>query len=65
LQKAPLPFDSVNDFAPVATLARTGLFLVVHPALPVANLKQSSRSLLFLSGERQPSGFVRTSHSMP
>lgn len=40
LQKAPLPFDSVKDFAPVATLARTGLFLVVHPALPVANLKQ-------------------------
>lgn len=40
LQKAPLPFDSVNDFAPVATLARTGLFLVVHPALPVSNLKQ-------------------------
>ena len=40
LQKAPLPFDSVSDFAPVGTLARTGLFLVVHPALPVANLKQ-------------------------
>jgi tripartite-type tricarboxylate transporter receptor subunit TctC len=40
LQKAALPFDSVNDFAPVATLARTGLFLVVHPALPVSNLKQ-------------------------
>ena len=40
LTKAPLPFDSINDFAPVATLARTGLFLVVHPALPVNNLKQ-------------------------
>ncbi len=40
LQKAPLPFDSINDFAPVATLARTGLFLIVNPALPVTNLKQ-------------------------
>ncbi|MDB5923011.1 MAG: hypothetical protein JWN13_1947 [Betaproteobacteria bacterium] len=40
LTKAPLPFDSINDFAPVATLARTGLFLVVHPALPVNTLKQ-------------------------
>jgi tripartite-type tricarboxylate transporter receptor subunit TctC len=40
LTKASLPFDSLNDFAPVATLARTGLFLVVHPALPVSSLKQ-------------------------
>lgn len=40
LTKGALPFHSINDFAPVATLARTGLFLVVHPALPVNNLKQ-------------------------
>ena len=40
IQKAPLPFDSVNDFAPIATLARTGLFLVVHPSLPVKNVKE-------------------------
>ncbi len=32
LSKAPLPFDSIKDFAPVASLARTGLFLVVNPA---------------------------------
>lgn len=31
LAKTPLPFHSINDFQPVATLARTGLFLVVRP----------------------------------
>ena len=36
LTKAPLPFDSLKDFAPVASLARTGLFLVVTPSLPGA-----------------------------
>jgi tripartite-type tricarboxylate transporter receptor subunit TctC len=40
LSKAPLPFDSLKDFAPVASLARTGLFLVVTPALPAASLKE-------------------------
>ena len=40
LTKTPLPFDSIRDFQPVATLARTGLFLVVTPSLPAANLKE-------------------------
>ena len=40
LTKTPLPFDSIKDFQPVATLARTGLFLVVTPSLPAANLKE-------------------------
>jgi len=40
LSKAPLPFDSIRDFQPVATLARTGLFLVVTPSLPAADLKE-------------------------
>jgi tripartite-type tricarboxylate transporter receptor subunit TctC len=40
LSKAPLPFDSIRDFAPVASLARTGLFLVVHPALPAKTLQE-------------------------
>ena len=40
LTKAPLPFDSIRDFQPVATLARTGLFLVVTPSLPAADLKE-------------------------
>ena len=44
LTKAPLPFDSINDFAPVATLARTGLFLVVTPRCRPAICRSSSRS---------------------
>src|SRR5258706_12398555 len=40
LTKAPLPFDSIKDFQPVATLARTGLFLVVTPSLPAADLRE-------------------------
>jgi tripartite-type tricarboxylate transporter receptor subunit TctC len=40
LTKEPLPFDSIRDFQPVATLARTGLFLVVTPSLPAADLKE-------------------------
>jgi tripartite-type tricarboxylate transporter receptor subunit TctC len=40
LTKTPLPFDSIRDFAPVASLARTGLFLVVNPSLPPATLKE-------------------------
>lgn len=40
LTKTPLPFDSIRDFQPVATLARTGLFLVVTPSLPAADLKE-------------------------
>jgi tripartite-type tricarboxylate transporter receptor subunit TctC len=40
LSKSPLPFDALKDFAPVASLARTGLFLVVHPALPAKSLQE-------------------------
>ena len=40
LTKAPLPFDSLKDFAPVASLARTGLFLVVTPSLPASSLQE-------------------------
>ena len=40
LTKAPLPFESIKSFAPVATLARTGLFLVVTPSLPANSLKE-------------------------
>ncbi|HEX2651453.1 MAG TPA: tripartite tricarboxylate transporter substrate binding protein [Burkholderiales bacterium] len=40
LTRAPLPFDSIKDFQPVATLARTGLFLVVTPSLPASSLKE-------------------------
>ena len=40
LSKAPLPFDSLKDFSPVASLARTGLFLVVTPSLPANSLQE-------------------------
>jgi tripartite-type tricarboxylate transporter receptor subunit TctC len=35
-----LPYDSVKDFAPVATVQRSDYVLVVHPSMPVSNLKQ-------------------------
>ena len=40
LTKAALPFDSLRDFAPVASLARTGLFLVVTPSLPANSVQE-------------------------
>ncbi len=40
LSKAALPFHSINDFAPVVTLARTGLMLVINPGLPAASLQE-------------------------
>lgn len=40
ITKTPLPFHSVNDFAPVASLARTGLFLVTNLQLPANNLQE-------------------------
>ena len=35
-----LPYDSVKDFAPVATVQRSDYVLVVHPSMPVTNLRQ-------------------------
>jgi tripartite-type tricarboxylate transporter receptor subunit TctC len=40
LSSTPFPFDSLRDFAPVASLARTGLFLVAHPGVPANDLKE-------------------------
>jgi tripartite-type tricarboxylate transporter receptor subunit TctC len=34
-----LPYDSVKDFAPVATVSTSDYMLVVHPSVPAANLK--------------------------
>ena len=34
-----LPYDTVRDFAPITTLARTALILVVHPSLPATSVK--------------------------
>jgi tripartite-type tricarboxylate transporter receptor subunit TctC len=38
LQK--LPYDAVNDFAPVTELASLPLILVVHPSLPATSLQE-------------------------
>ena len=35
-----LPYDSMNDFAPVGLIAVTPLMLVTHPSLPVKNMKE-------------------------
>ena len=35
-----LPYDSFKDFAPIATIQRSEYVLVVHPSLPVRNLKE-------------------------
>jgi tripartite-type tricarboxylate transporter receptor subunit TctC len=40
LSKNPFPFDAIKDFAPVATLARTGLFLVTNPGVQANDLKE-------------------------
>jgi tripartite-type tricarboxylate transporter receptor subunit TctC len=35
-----LPYDTLRDFAPVATLTRIPFMLVLHPSLPVGNLQE-------------------------
>jgi len=35
-----LPYDPINDFAPITELASLPLMLVVHASLPVTNLKE-------------------------
>ena len=35
-----LPYDALNDFDPVTQLTRYGYVLVVHPTLPVRNVKE-------------------------
>ncbi len=36
---AKLPYDSLTDFTPLATLAMTPMLITVHPSLPVHSLK--------------------------
>ena len=40
LLESKLPYDTVKDFAPVATIASSELVLVVHPTVPATNLKE-------------------------
>ena len=37
---APTPYDSIKDFAAVGTVANTQLIQVIHPSLPVKNLRE-------------------------
>jgi tripartite-type tricarboxylate transporter receptor subunit TctC len=34
------PYDAIRDFAPITTLTRSPYVLMVHPSLPVKNLKE-------------------------
>ena len=34
-----MPYNSVKDFQPVATIASTPFFLIVHPSVPAKSLK--------------------------
>lgn len=34
------PYDAINDFAPVATVIKAELLLVVHPSLPASTLRE-------------------------
>ena len=35
-----LPYDSIRDFAPISLVYTIPLYLVVHPSLPVSNVRQ-------------------------
>jgi len=35
-----LPFDPVKDFAPVSLVASAPVILVVHPSVPIRNVKE-------------------------
>jgi tripartite-type tricarboxylate transporter receptor subunit TctC len=52
-----LPYDTLRDFKPITLLAQTPNTLVVHPSLPVRNVKQ----LIVLA--RQQPGEIRFSSS--
>ena len=37
---AKLPYDAIKDFAPISMVTSAALILVVHPSLPVQNIKE-------------------------
>ena len=51
-----LPYDPVRDFTPVTLVAASPLMLVVHPSLPVKNLKE-----LIALAKRRPNDLVHGS----
>ncbi len=40
LRPRSLPYDPIKDFTPIARLVTTSNFVVVHPSVPVTNLKE-------------------------
>src|SRR5688500_10659204 len=36
----PTPYDPIRDFAPIATVGRGELLLVIHPSVPASNLQE-------------------------
>ncbi len=55
--RAKLPYDTVRDFAPISMVASSPYLLVVHPSLPVRNVKalialakQQPNEILYGSG---------------
>ena len=40
---AKLPYDTINDFAPIARFAASSYLLVAHPSLPARNVKELVR----------------------
>jgi tripartite-type tricarboxylate transporter receptor subunit TctC len=51
-----LPYDPVRDFAPITLIAASPLMLIVHPSLPVKNLKE-----LIALAKKRPSQIVHGS----
>ncbi len=44
-----LPYDPIKDFAPIALIGSNSVLLVVHPSVPVTNVKE----LIAYAGERK------------
>lgn len=40
LRKAPLPYDTLRDFAPISLISIGPFVLMVHPSLPAKNIKE-------------------------
>lgn len=46
-----LPFDPVRDFTPIAQVAYYSLVVVVHPSVPVRNLREFEQALRAANGQ--------------
>ncbi len=40
LRKAPLPYDTLRDFAPISLISIGPFVLIVHPSVPAKNIKE-------------------------